>query len=163
VHSNSYPGFIIFKRLAMGYGSNFQSEFRDKVEVPPLDELVTNGTLDSETLLPVQYNDLMRRSSQVDGERKLIFAVLCVAIHDYLSNARAKRGEGRARFAEVDHWINDRTFRCGLLSYEGVCEHLGVDAERLRRGLKWLRGRLRALDSGPPPSRSLPSRRSMMS
>jgi hypothetical protein len=147
----------------MAYGSNFQSELPDKVEVPPLDDLLTNGTLDSETLLPAQYNDLMRRGSLVDGERKLMFAVLCVAIHDYLSNARAKGGEGRARFAEVDNWINDCTFRRGLLSYEGVCETLGVDSSRLRQGLKSLRGRLRALKAEPSSSRALPSRRAMMS
>lgn len=147
----------------MAHGINVQSELRGKVEVTPLDDLLVNGTWDSETLLPPQYTDLMRRSSRVDGERKLIFAVLCVAIHDYLSNARAKGGEGRARFAEVDNWINDRTFRRGLLSYEGVCETLGVDASRLRQGLKSLRGRQRALKSGPSPSRALPSRRAMMS
>ena len=61
---------------------------------------------DPDTLLPVQYNDLMRRRSALEGEHKLMFAVLEDAVESYLKHMNAKSRQRRLLFCEVQNWMN---------------------------------------------------------
>jgi hypothetical protein len=107
-------------------------------------------------ILPARYVDLLRQSASLEGERKLMLAVLWAGIHDYLAYANAGRGERRARFAEVYRWIHDRSGGQELFSYEGLCEGLGIDPARLRRQVERLRRRPR-----PSPVRAVRRRRAV--
>ncbi len=88
-----------------------------------------------DTLLPVQYYELTRRRNLLEGERKLMFAVLEDAIDCYLKNMNAKSRWRRILFYEVQNWMN-ATDRAGLFSYETVCEAFDIDAKSLRTALK---------------------------
>ncbi len=88
-----------------------------------------------DTLLPVQYYELMRRRNVLEGERKLMFAVLEDAIDCYLKNMNAKGRRRRILFYEVQNWMSIRN-RAGLFSYETLCETLGVDPNGLRAALE---------------------------
>lgn len=92
-------------------------------------------------ILPARYVDVMRQSASLQGERKLMLAVLWAGIHDYLTYANAERGNGRLRFAEVYRWMHDRTDGEGLFTYEGLCDGLGIDPSRLRQQVERLRRR----------------------
>ncbi|HKD66379.1 MAG TPA: hypothetical protein VKB84_06025 [Candidatus Binataceae bacterium] len=85
-------------------------------------------------LLPEQYNELRRRRHELQGELKLMFAVLEDAIHCYLHHMNAKSRQRRILFYEVRDWM-DSTRGKGLFAFETLCEALGIDAGRLRKML----------------------------
>ena len=91
--------------------------------------------------LPAQFADLTRRTNYPDGERRLMVAVLEVAVRDYLANAHPRTAEQRMRFAEVSYWINQKISRSGLFSFQWLCDALEIDGGRLRRTLDRLRRR----------------------
>ena len=69
-------------------------------ESPPLEKAIDAGLL-----LPGQYADLVRRNHVIEGELKLLLAVLEDAIRCYLRNVDAKDGEHRRDFVEVRNWF----------------------------------------------------------
>ena len=86
-------------------------------------------------LLPGQYNDLCRRRHQLQGELKLMFAVLEDAIHCYLRHMNANGRKRRKLFYDVRHWINSRHGEA-LFEFETLCEAFGINAGRLRAMLE---------------------------
>ena len=93
------------------------------------------GQVEPDTLLPVQYNELVRQPSALAGEHKLRFAVLEDAVDCYLKHMNAKRRWQRMLFYEVQNWMNAKN-RVGLFSYQTLCESLGIDAKALRTALE---------------------------
>lgn len=91
--------------------------------------------VEPDTLLPVQFYELIGRRNVLEGERKLLFAVLEEAIDCYLKNMNAKSRWRRILFYEVQDWMNARN-RAGLFSYETLCEALEVDPVVLRAALE---------------------------
>src|ERR1700733_11246491 len=71
--------------------------------------------IDAGLLLPGQYIDLVRRNHVIEGELKLLLAVLEDAIRCYLRNVDAKDGERRRDFVKVRHWFDGSMAgtRCG--------------------------------------------------
>ena len=65
--------------------------------------------IDAGLLLPGQYADLVRRNHVIEGELKLLLAVLEDAIRCYLRNVNAKDGERRREFVEVRNWFEGST------------------------------------------------------
>ena len=61
--------------------------------------------IDAGLLQPGQYLDLVRRDEVIEGERKLLLAVLEDAIRCYLRNLNAKDGERRRDFVEARNWF----------------------------------------------------------
>ena len=57
--------------------------------------------MDNYILLPDQHADLLRRSTVIEGEKKLMLAVLDDAIRCYLRNVNSKSGKRRGDFIEV--------------------------------------------------------------
>ena len=62
-------------------------------------------TADAGILMPAQYADLVRRNHTLEGELKLLMAVLEDAIRCYLRNVDAKDGERKREFIEVRNWF----------------------------------------------------------
>jgi hypothetical protein len=93
------------------------------------------GQFGREALLPVQYNEILQRRTALDGERRLMFAVLDDAVECYLRNMSGQSRQLRLPFYEVQHWLNVKN-RVGLFSYETICEELGIDAKTLRAALE---------------------------
>src|ERR1700688_4915813 len=94
-------------------------------ESPPIER-----ALDAGLLLPGQYADLVRRNHVIEGELKLLLAVLEDAIRCYLRNVNAKEGEHRRDFVEVRNWFDGNgagARRGDIFSFENLCEALGID------------------------------------
>jgi hypothetical protein len=111
--------------------------------------------LDAGLLLPGQYADLVRRNHVIEGELKLLLAVLEDAIRCYLRNLNAKDGERRRDFIEVKHWFEGSRVggrRADIFSFENLCAALGIEP-------RYLLDRLRILTIGDLPSRRYQMRR----
>ncbi len=92
-------------------------------------------------LLPVQYYQLIHRRTMLEGERKLMFAVLQDAIHCYLKNMNYRTSRQRSLFLEAQQWFD----RCGeperssLFDFENVCQVLAIGPKQLRERLNLFR------------------------
>ncbi|MBF6567587.1 MAG: hypothetical protein IVW54_01775 [Candidatus Binataceae bacterium] len=86
-------------------------------------------------LLPGQFYDLTRRRRALEGERRLLFAVLEDAIVCYLK----KRGSNKTRDLmlshEAENWIRSDG-GVGPFSYEAICDALEIEPARLRTALE---------------------------
>ena len=99
-----------------------------------LEEALGQG-YEPDILLPEQYNELRRRRHELDGELKLMFAVLEDAIQCYLNNMNAKSRQRRILFYEARYWMQSKNGK-GLFAYQTLCEALGIDSDRLSRILE---------------------------
>ena len=124
------------------------TEFERSRESSRLDKAVDAGIL-----MPAQYADLVRRNHTLEGELKLLMAVLEDAIRCYLRNVDAQDGERRREFIEVRSWFESTVARpAGIFSYENLCEALGIEPRRLL-------ARLGIMTIGDLPSRRYQMRR----
>jgi hypothetical protein len=89
---------------------------------------------ETDFVVPVQFYDLIRRSAFLDGETRLVFAVLEDAVRTYLRLRDSRRRSGRAEFQEVARWFEARTGSVAF-SFEYVCEVLELEPESFRRRL----------------------------
>jgi len=105
------------------------------VEIADRIQEYLGSQVEPDTLLPVQYNEIMRRRSVLEGEQKLMLAVLEDAVDCYLKNMNAKSRRRRLLFYEVQNWMSARN-RVGLFSYHTLCESLGIDPKALRAALE---------------------------
>src|SRR5579885_260085 len=96
-------------------------------------------------VFPCQYNDLIRRPSDLDGERRLLWAVLEDAVRLYLANVKRSTRNQRVAFEEVRRWFTAPIADRGLFAFRTICDVLEIDAGALLRGLKSMR--LRTLPS----------------
>ena len=106
--------------------------------------------IDDCTLLPDQYTDLIRRNKLIEGEKKLMLAVLDDAIRCYLRNVNSNDSKRRQEFVEVKDWIGATsavgTWRANVFSFENLCAALGLEP-------RFLLARLRTLTITDLPSR----------
>jgi hypothetical protein len=86
-------------------------------------------------VVPVQFYDLIRRSAFLDGETRLVFAVLEDAVRTYLRVRDSHRRRDRVEFAEVARWFEARTGAVPF-SFEYVCEVLGLEPGLFRKQLR---------------------------
>ena len=107
-------------------------------------------------LLPGQYVDLVRRNQVIEGELKLLLAVLEDAIRCYLRNVNAKDGERRRNFVEVRNWFETGggtlARQADIFSFDNLCAALGIEP-------RCLLARLRILTISDLPSRRYQLRR----
>jgi hypothetical protein len=101
------------------------------------------------SILPSQYNDLIRRRSFVlDGERRLLWAVLDDAIRCYLANLKCSSPTRRNAFEEVSRWFHaaPRAHKPdALFAFQSICDLLGLDASCLLARLEAARFRTLAM------------------
>jgi hypothetical protein len=98
---------------------------------------VSAAALEVGAIVPVQFYDLIRRSAFLDGETRLVFAVLEDAVRTYLGQRDARRRRGRIEFAEVVRWFEARTGSVPF-TFDYVCEVLELEPESFRRQLRTL-------------------------
>jgi hypothetical protein len=111
--------------------------------------------IDAGVLMPGQYDDLVRRNHVLEGEMKLLLAVLEDAIRCYLRNVNATQGEHRRQFIEVRNWFEaggGATGRADIFSFGNLCAALGIEPSGLL-------SRLRMLTINDLPSRRYQMRR----
>lgn len=86
-------------------------------------------------LLPVQYYDLVRRSYHLNGEFRLLLALLTDAVICYVRYAKARDQEQRRLFYEAHNWFHGHNQR-GLFAFETVCDVLSLEPDAVRKSLK---------------------------
>lgn len=89
-------------------------------------------------LVPVQFFDLTRRRSMLDGETRLLFAVLEDAVRCYVKTVNSSRRYDREQFDEVQRWFDSEAGIRSPFSFEYVCDVLTIEPESLRSRLKLL-------------------------
>jgi len=114
-------------------------------------------SVDNYILLPDQYADLLKRSTVIDGEKKLMLAVLDDAIRCYLRNVNSKSGKRRGDFIEVKKWFQAgggevRSWRVNVFTFENLCATLGLEPP-------YVLARLRTLTIEDLPARRSQGRR----
>ena len=87
-----------------------------------------------DTILSFQYFELLRRKTYLEGEKKLMSAVLEAAVACFQKHYGARDKKGKQLFHEVQKWLMDEKDD-GVFSFKSICELLGINAEYLRRGL----------------------------
>jgi len=97
----------------------------------------------SSTILPAQYYPALTHRGGLEGERKLMFAVLEDAVQCYLKNMDAKTGRRRILFFEVRDWMQ-RDGNSGPFSFELLCHEFGMEGTRVRTILEGRRALARA-------------------
>ena len=87
-----------------------------------------------DTLLPEQYFSLLGRKP-LQGEKRLLLAMLEDAVHCFQTYLLAKKPHERRLFQESEEWINSSD---GLwfFSFENICDVLGINPGRMRNALK---------------------------
>ena len=86
-------------------------------------------------LVPVQFFDLTRRRSMLDGETRLVFAVLEDAVRCFVKTVNSSRRCDRDQFDEVQRWFNADAGVRSPFSFEYVCDVLGIEPSPLRARL----------------------------
>jgi hypothetical protein len=86
-------------------------------------------------LVPVQFFDLTRRRSMLDGETRLVFAVLEDAVRCYVKTVNSERRGDREQFDEVRRWFHAEAGTRSPFSFEYVCDVLGIEPASLRERL----------------------------
>jgi hypothetical protein len=77
----------------------------------------------------------LRHRSGLEGERKLMFAVLEDGIRCYLKSMDAKSRRRRTLFFEVRDWM-EAEGNNGPFSFELLCQEFGMDSSRVRKVLE---------------------------
>jgi hypothetical protein len=81
-------------------------------------------------------------------ERRLMAAVLGVALADYQTYATETDVWGKRRFATIEAWFaSDDTY--WPFSFVAICETLGLDGPAIRVGIRGCRGRPPIASAGP--------------
>ena len=112
------------------------------------------GESDDYVMLPDQLCAGLRGPVAVDGEWRLLVAVLEDALQTFRKYATASDGRGRALFREVEEWFMEPDSGA-TLSFGFITETVGLERERIRDELRrWRERELRRLH----PQRSCPQR-----
>jgi len=92
------------------------------------------GVLEPWVVLPTQFADAAR-TTELSGEKRLMAAILADAVHCYLKNHHGRGAAAQILFRETEAWIESRD-QSWLLSFENICDVLGIVADPLRRALR---------------------------
>jgi hypothetical protein len=89
------------------------------------------------SILPVQYSTSVRGRKLVEGEYRLLLAVLEDALRCYLNNLNPRSPQQRLRFAEARDWFYSRwdVRQRAPIPFEYICDQLGIEANVFRSRL----------------------------
>jgi len=93
----------------------------------PIDEIV--GT---NLILPCQYYDVSG-DHHLSGEQRLMLALLTDAINVYQKGALSCDSNARRLYVDAEQWIMADNNACNALSFDTVCDALGINSALLRR------------------------------
>lgn len=105
--------------------------------------------IEPEILLPSQFFKGFRGHAILEGERRLMLAVLEDAVSCFQKYAGARRPRNQRLFREAEQWFLEEDSSWPF-SFEAVCAVLGFNPEYVRRRLMEWRDRLLAQ---PPEER----------
>jgi hypothetical protein len=86
----------------------------------------------TDIVLPCQYYDISG-GYNLSGEQRLMLALLTDAINVYQKGALSRRARARRLYVDAEQWMLTERLIGNALSFNTVCEALGIDAAMLRR------------------------------
>ncbi|HKV56189.1 MAG TPA: hypothetical protein VJN94_16270 [Candidatus Binataceae bacterium] len=86
----------------------------------------------SDVILPCQYYDISG-GYNLSGEQRLMLALLTDAINVYQKGALSRIARARRLYVDAERWIMAERTGSDALSYNTVCEALGINSTLLRR------------------------------
>jgi hypothetical protein len=86
-----------------------------------------------------------RSMAPLEGEKRLMLAVLERAVGDFRTYANVPTGRGRRLFMQVAAWFDSS--QTGPFDFEGICQATGLDPGFIRKGLRSEYGTMRAPSS----------------
>jgi len=92
--------------------------------------------IEPETILPSQYYDRFRGRSILEGERRLMLAVLEDGIMCYQKYAGATRPRYKRLFREAESWLFHDSGSSWPFSFEAICGFFDFDPGYLRQRLQ---------------------------
>lgn len=105
-----------------------------------------------EAVLPHQFFSDCWENAAVEGERRLLVAILEDAIHCFQKYAFAADPRSQRLFREAEEWFMQRDSGAAF-TFEYICETRGLDPESVRSGLR--RWRERQLGGTQPRKRGV--------
>ena len=141
-HSSlSFPVAWVFMLLAPECGPMYAGELTD---------LCVEDVAQPEARLPLQFFSECWESAAVEGERRLLIAVLEDALHCFQKYAFAVDARSQRLFREAEEWFMQPDTGAAF-TFEYICETRGLDPESVRSGLRrWCERRI----AGTRPQRS---------
>ena len=106
--------------------------------------------VEPEILLPSQFYNRNRGLSVLEGERRLMLAILEDAVSCFQKYAGASRPRSKRLFQEAEEWFMDEG-NSWVFSFESICAVLNISPEYFRLNLKRWKEQLL---SQPPEMRS---------
>ncbi len=92
--------------------------------------------IEPEILLPSQFFDRSGGRGVLEGERRLMLAVLEDAVACFRKYAGATRPRSRRLFEEAQEWFFGEHASNWPFSFESICTVLGINPEYFRTGLQ---------------------------
>jgi hypothetical protein len=114
------------------------------------------SVFEPDTLLPSQFADRIGARRHLDGERRLMVAILEDAIDVYRKQAAARDTRKRHLFEDAEAWIEEQN-PTWIFSFDNICAVLDLDAEYVRRGLREWKRRARDAAAAAPVVRLEPA------
>jgi hypothetical protein len=90
--------------------------------------------IEPEIFLPAQFYGSRGLSRQLDGEKRLMIAILKDAVECLDKYRHARSGPGRCVYQNALQWVQDRGTEW-LFSFTNICDLLGFDPDYLREML----------------------------
>ncbi|MGH7771346.1 MAG: hypothetical protein ACREQA_03840 [Candidatus Binatia bacterium] len=90
--------------------------------------------LEPDTFLPSQFYGNRVLSRQLDGEKRLMLAILKDAVECLEKYRRARNSSGRELYQNAIDWVEDTGIEW-LFSFNNICDLLGFDPDFLRESL----------------------------
>jgi hypothetical protein len=97
------------------------------------DDFLTR-VLEPDTVLPQQFYGKRSVSGHMEGERRLMLAILQDAVECLEKYRRSKNSIHRELYQDALKWVQDSNTRW-LFCFNNVCDFLGFDPEYLRQFL----------------------------
>jgi len=115
-----------------------------------LDETLS-GVFAPAVILPAQYYWALKNRNYLDGEHKLMFAVLEDGVRCYLKNMDARSRRRRILFYEVRDRMKPDSNN-GPFSFDLLCQEFGMEGSRVRNALERRLGVARATKEKAVPA-----------
>lgn len=89
-----------------------------------------------DTVLPSQFFASLRGKGFVEGEKRLMAAVLADAVDCYMKHVTATETHARQLFLDAESWIFWEEGVQSLFSFRQICDVLGLEPGYIRQGLR---------------------------
>jgi len=89
-----------------------------------------------DTVLPSQFFAALRQKGFIEGEKRLMAAVLADAVDVYMKQAFTTDTRGRNLFLDSEAWLFTDAPGPWFFSFRNICDLLGLEPEYIRRGLR---------------------------